>query len=680
MRWHGDFDTETAVIFCTIVPQPQRLDIQGLRALAVALVVIFHLIPAALPGGYIGVDVFFVISGFLITAHLLREVNQTGTVKLSEFWARRMRRLLPAASLVLIVSAVAALLVLPQSTLPQSLSEIFFAAIYVVNWNFAANSVDYLGADISTSIAQHYWSLSVEEQFYIVWPVLILAGAWLAKRVLKLRARPVIIGILAIVFVASLAFSIVETARSQPSAYFITTTRAWEFAAGGLVSVLPLAKMSARLRVGFSWVAVGAIAGSAFIFDAATAFPGWVALLPVGATAFLLYAGDLSSTNSPQYLARAGWIQAIGSLSYSIYLWHWPLIVVVASLQGRPPGWKTMIALAALTVILAALTKRFVEDPIRTGPGMLNRRVPTFTAMAASTAVIAAVTLVPIAVTEVALRDRIERVEALVADESSCFGAYSVLNSCAHNQVADGLVDPAFAMQDTYNEDMLASGCEHSQPEGQSLRRCSYPGDESTIVLYGDSHAAHITAPVRTIAQERGDSLEVLSRTGCPGFPAPGTSEGCEKWSTAAIDDMVNDENVTTVIISVRSVLSFKGSTEVAHAQMERLIEAGKDVYVFRVVPGTPTEWPASWRTRAEFAPTCVELENECDWTPDAYDDWLIEAAERANATVLNSWEMVCPDGVCRSVIGGTIVYFDDSHLTLTFAKTMTPWLRERIA
>lgn len=166
--------------------QPQRnhhrLDIQGLRALAVSLVVIFHFLPAALPGGYVGVDVFFAISGFLITGHLLREVEATGKIRLASFWAKRVRRLIPAAAVVLLTSAAAILLLFPTTSWRQNLTESAWASVYGLNWHLASQSVDYMAADNPASIVQHYWSLSVEEQFYIVWPLLILAALWLASR------------------------------------------------------------------------------------------------------------------------------------------------------------------------------------------------------------------------------------------------------------------------------------------------------------------------------------------------------------------------------------------------------------------------------------------------------------------------------------------------------------------
>lgn len=305
----------------------KRTDIQALRAVAVLLVVIYHLWPARITGGYVGVDVFFVISGFLITSHLLDEVDHTGTVSVTRFWARRVKRLLPAAFTVLGASLLAAFLLLPRSGLGQALLEIGASTLYVLNWILSANSIDYLAADNQPSLVQHYWSLAVEEQFYAVWPLLFIAAMWITAKLVKSAATPSgrrisIAVVLLLVFAASLLFSIVETARSQQSAYFITTTRVWEFAAGGLLAVLPAflraENVGTWLRTVLSWTGFGLIVGSALTFDSSTAFPGHLALLPVVGTALIIYTGENSSPWSLEYLAPFKPVQFVGDVSYSI--------------------------------------------------------------------------------------------------------------------------------------------------------------------------------------------------------------------------------------------------------------------------------------------------------------------------------------------------------------------------
>ena len=235
-----------------------RQEIQGLRAVAVLLVVLFHLWPNRVPGGYIGVDVFFVISGFLITSHILREVDRTGSVSLTQFWARRLRRLLPASYVVLAVSAVGVLLFVPRLVWQQFFGEILAAALYVENWALALDSVDYLAAENTPSPAQHYWTLSAEEQFYLVWPVLVLLGIWLARRRVSTSptgdhgggVRGGVFVVLAAGVAASLAYSLWVTATNPALAYFVTPARAWEFGAGALLAFAPAAARHVCARPG----------------------------------------------------------------------------------------------------------------------------------------------------------------------------------------------------------------------------------------------------------------------------------------------------------------------------------------------------------------------------------------------------------------------------------------------
>ncbi|MFV0252273.1 MAG: acyltransferase family protein, partial [Beutenbergiaceae bacterium] len=234
-----------------------RPEVQGLRAIAVGVVVLFHLWPLRMPGGYVGVDVFFVISGFLITSHLYREVERTGTVRLLDFWARRIRRLLPASLLVLAVSLVLVLAWVPTTQWLTNARELIASALYVENWALAADAVDYLAEGNQPSVAQHFWSLSVEEQFYLIWPLLMLAALALAVRT-GWNRRYAMVAALSLVGGASFVWSIWATSQDRASAYFITPTRVWEFAIGAAIALVPLAPgLLARVLLG--WAGLAAI-------------------------------------------------------------------------------------------------------------------------------------------------------------------------------------------------------------------------------------------------------------------------------------------------------------------------------------------------------------------------------------------------------------------------------------
>jgi len=681
-----------------------RLDIQGLRALAVLLVVVFHLWPAGVSGGYIGVDVFFVISGYLITGHLLREVVTTGRVSVTRFWARRIRRLLPAAFLVLLVCAVLALLVMPRAVLQENLLEIGAAGLYVLNWVLANNAVDYLGATNPDSIVQHYWSLSVEEQFYIVWPLIILAVLWVVSKLARARSqralmRAVFLALTA-VFLVSFAYSVWQTHTSAASAYFITTTRAWEFAAGGVVAMLPtLPALSARLKglvAATSWALLLVILACALLFDADTAFPGWIAVVPVAATAALIWIGDTDSVWAPQFLARSGPVQFLGNTSYAIYLWHWPLIVLYPLVTHKAIGLKSGLAIIALSVALAAATKYLVEDPARNARGRLRARWPAYSFAATGMAAVLALTLTPVLVANAQAQAYKARISAAIADTQGCFGAYAILNACPDPYAITDTVNPQYTAQDTYKNTGLPStdACIEDKVGRQLDIQCEAGRPFSTrkIALVGDSHAASLAASLSVAADRLGWELSVRALTGCSGFqpPAPPAANPsaeavyCQRWGDRVFDDLAADPETTAVIVDIRTISKSGPSEELTVKRLETLVDAGKRLIIIGFVPGMQNTWPV--KTVVQSAPACVEehpkVPDPCSWSPPAdYQDWLITAAHTVGAAVIDPREVLCgPDGRCHAVIGGTIVYADDNHLSTTFALTLSPFLERHLA
>jgi peptidoglycan/LPS O-acetylase OafA/YrhL len=314
-----------------------RADVQGLRALAVAMVVIYHLYPSLLPGGFAGVDVFFVISGFLITRHLLREYRKTGTVSLAGFWGRRARRLLPAAVLVLVVTWVAALLVLPSTQLAETAAQVRASALYFQNWQLAGDAVDYLQSTAAATPVQHFWSLSVEEQFYLAWPLLFLLAAAGGARRAGSSGRVILACLAVALTLGSLAYSAWETRADPAAAYFVTTTRIWELGAGGLLALLPARLTRPLARHGWlGWAGLAMAVASAFALRGSSAFPGVIALLPVGGAVLLIACGPTRARLGPGRLLSLPPLVFLGEISYSLYLWHWPMIVLWTTYWGHP--------------------------------------------------------------------------------------------------------------------------------------------------------------------------------------------------------------------------------------------------------------------------------------------------------------------------------------------------------
>ena len=354
---------------------------EGLRAIAVLLVLVYHAGVGSVSGGFVGVDVFFVVSGFVITNQLLREVESTGRLSLMGFYGRRAKRLLPAAGLVLVVTAVGSWLLTSRVQWQQIGGDIVGAAVYVVNWVFASRSVDYLAEDVEPSPVLHYWSLAVEEQFYLIWPVVIIVLLWVLRRRAHRAAGPqglppretvvpqrrhLAIGLLLMIVLPSLVFSVVYTALRPSEAFFITPTRLWELGAGALVALGAgaWARWSPGWGAVLAWVGVAAVVASGFLVDTATPWPGYAALVPVLGTAAVIVGGYTHSRWSPAGLLGTAPMVWIGGLSYSLYLWHWPLLRFW-DWQFGPPSVTVGLLIVAASVGPAWLSYRFVESPIR---------------------------------------------------------------------------------------------------------------------------------------------------------------------------------------------------------------------------------------------------------------------------------------------------------------------------
>lgn len=355
-----------------------RTDIQGLRALAVALVLWFHLWPDTLPGGFVGVDIFFVVSGFLITTHLLTQ-PPSGAADLGRFWWRRVRRLLPASLVVVLTAMVFARAFAPPQESRFGGVEGILKILYIQNWQLGARADDPVEAVEIPPVVQHFWSLSLEEQFYFVWPVMLLAAVWFAARK-QWNFLRVAFWSMSGVVAASFVFSVLYTPDNAAQAYFATPTRMWELAAGGLLAAVVLRRaergarpMPAWSRDMLAWVGFAALALTLVTFDHGRAFPGWIALLPVLGTLAIIAAYRENGAN-PNVLLRSRPVQYLGDLSYSIYLWHVPLIQTVPHLTGRELSTRDNVAIIMMSLLLAALTKHQIEDRFRYGGSLTKAR------------------------------------------------------------------------------------------------------------------------------------------------------------------------------------------------------------------------------------------------------------------------------------------------------------------
>jgi peptidoglycan/LPS O-acetylase OafA/YrhL len=322
-----------------------------------------------------GVDVFFVVSGFLITGLLLRDVARTGRMHLGDFYLRRARRILPAAIVVLFAVSIATILLVPQRMWSSWFREFIASALYYQNWLLLGDSQNPARDDLRSSPVQHFWSLSVEEQFYLAWPLLLILALWITTR---WRANRVVVlaVVLGSVTAATLVYCIAATAADHNVAYFSTLTRAWEFGVGGLLALFAArpGEGRARLRSTVSWIGLAMIFVPIVMFDTPEIFPGIIVAVPVAGTLAVIWAGMPRTAWSPARIAGLRPVQWLGDISYSLYLWHWPIFMFVPYLTGAPsPAWL-MAILVAVSITVAGLSKRYIEDPFRRPGNLLNRR------------------------------------------------------------------------------------------------------------------------------------------------------------------------------------------------------------------------------------------------------------------------------------------------------------------
>ena len=670
-----------------------RPEIQALRTVAVASVVLYHLWPHRLTGGYVGVDVFFAISGFLIIGHLLRETQRTGTVDVMSFWARRVRRLLPASIVVLLATAVAILVWVPQVLWVQFFKEIAASSLSMQNWLLAANSVDYLGADNAASPVQHFWSLSVEEQFYIAWPLVVLVVVALVRSRPNARLKRILFVLLAAITVASLVYCVVMTSLSSSTAYFSTVTRAWEFTLGGLLAFATAGRRRPNrvLAAAMSWGGLLAIGLSVLLFTAATPFPGYAAMLPVAGTLLVIAAGTPHIWWSPTQLARLGVVQWVGAVSYSLYLWHWPLLTIAPFALGHPLGLKSKLVVLAVAVVLAWLTKRFVEDPARTMQPLVRRRpfVSVVVGLAAAAVVVAGSGTVAVA-TDASVAAHTASVERAAAAQRACLGAGAMTDqSCRDPFTPTALTDPGVAATDIGKGVAVVDPCKQGLTE-TAVMVCRV-GDtrdpEKVVALVGDSHAGQFLLPLAKYGAAHGIEFVTYLKSYCAGTGAddvaasgngnPDVVHSCATWGRSVQKDILSSKDIQAVVFTnytqayTRAPAPWQSLTSGDFERVWKpLQEHGKQVVALRDIPNAAgVDVPQCVAQHLDQTDPCATPTDRAQLASTA-DPMLLGSKAVRGVHVVDLSDLFCTAGTCHTVIGGLIVYFGSHHMTATFAKT----------
>jgi peptidoglycan/LPS O-acetylase OafA/YrhL len=667
-----------------------RPDIEGLRAIAIVAVLLCHAGVPFLAGGYVGVDVFFVISGFLITRLLIGELERTGTISLRGFYARRAKRLLPLSAVLLATVGVLSMILLSPLRNTEVAGDIIASALYVANWHFAAQSVDYFAQGLEPSPVLHLWSLAIEEQFYLVWPGLMLAVTWFWRR-RGHSVRPILWVAVAAIVVGSLIYGIVLTDDKPAFAYFSTFARAWELGLGAALALIATVKLPRLGAAALGWAGVAAIVYASFAFTGETTFPGTAALVPtLGAGALILSGTALAATAGGVTGMRAGAgrilslapIRYVGRISYSWYLWHWPFIIFAAAIWGPRLSVAAGLLAVAASWVPTQLTHMLIEDPVRRAPAL--RRLPN-----RAIALGLACTVVAVGV-GIGLRDSQPTVR--LAKIGDVPGAAALVDQPVPQETATALrPNPLKARADrgrSYYEGCMVG------IEGTNSNKCLYgnPTGDRTLILFGDSHAMQYFPAVEELAEIHGWRLIVLTKAECPPEEVEVRSmvedreySQCDDWRQEALERIEQGGKSVTVVMSGDTEYIPYGpdgeeltdddaakAMEAGYLRTLRRIEAaGPHTVVIRDNPSSIEDVPSCVSEDIQHLGRCA-FPRHREWDRE-YD---VRAAEASPDTHLVDFiGDICPGEVCRAVIGNALVYRDKDHLTATFARTLEPML-----
>lgn len=642
-----------------------RPDIEGLRALAVSGVIAYHFGLTGLPGGFVGVDIFFVISGYLITRHLQQEITKHGTVNLWTFYARRARRLLPASLFVILTTLLVGYFILAPSEQQLYSKGALFASTYSINLWLIRWSLDYFAVDATNNPFIHFWSLSVEEQFYLAWPALLL---------LFTRIRPGKHGVLLLlVAVAAISFALCAwlTTVSQPWAFYFSPFRAWEFALGGLASMALLDNWAKRFPYSpaMGWLGLALIAVTYLRVSEQSAFPGFIALVPAMGTVMVLLSGVHQGLGGPKAILAVKPLQWVGKLSYSLYLWHWPVIVYATMVMPELTSVQRILLLV-LTLALSILSYHFVENPIRRNAWLMagTRRSLGFAALLTITGITAAYASATLAKHNISPQQQMiveaaERPSVVRETDGSCVLDFET-------------VKPKPCVFGT-------------------------PSSNETVVLFGDSHADHWSTPLVDIAKKDSIRLVTYMKSSCRATRITTRDSRlrrdyteCDDWRELAIKEIIAMKP-RMVIISQLSMSHLadqigdpseyparkKEWAQGIRSTIEALSNAGINVVFLRDVP-----------THMSYLDKCVARALWQGRDPSICDTPRAEAADDGgaqiekgiilnikNARYVDMTDLFCSQTLCHAVINGKLTFRDRHHIATPFAESLAAPLERAI-
>ena len=665
-----------------------RADVQGLRALAVAMVIFDHAAVPWLRGGFVGVDVFFVVSGFLISALLLHEVTATGRVRIGHFYARRARRILPAATVVLVATSVFAALELSTTKVVEIVQDVRWAAFFAANVHFARLGTDYFEQDRAVSPVQHFWSLAVEEQFYLVWPVLLLVVALVGAARGMLRVVTVL---LCGTWLLSLIWSVVLTPRSPTASYFSSATRAWELATGALLALVGhlLPRMPRLVRHVLSALGLVGLVVAAVSYDSSEPFPGWRALLPVLGAAALLAAGAAGEVGAGRLLTLSP-LRYVGDISYSLYLWHWPVLVLGAKYVGDSRSTMETVVMLSVVLALSVCSYHLVENPVRRWRGTIlsGRR---------------ALGMWPVALTSVVLATVWAGAHATKVFQERLAGASSAVTRAPAgapprpvpiarrlanaSRLVDSNAPIPFPLQnlDGLKKDVwqFHFTCYSSWKDvGHKICALGDPNAKRTVVLYGNSHAGMWASSLGALGRRDGYRVIPLVKVGCSPFNVEQKNQGApypecpafRRWALRRIDELRPD----VVVLAHGGQFTVQPPPGQSFGEMWTKGVSSAVRHMRRLTPEVKV---ISDITNLDFSP------DDCITDPDSTMSSCLareqkitqignsitrRASERLGADFVDVTGLVCLRRRCPIIVDHIVTYHDPGHLSETWTNAIS--------
>ena len=640
-----------------------RPEIEGIRALAAILVAVYHIWLGNVSGG---VDVFFVVSGFLIITSLVKSYEKKGKIDFIGFWVNLTNRLFPLAFTVLFTVIIVCLFILPETRLNSTILDVFASALYFGNWKLAYDSVDYLAQHNEASPLQHFWAMSVQGQFYIIFPILFFISLFIFKN--KKSVRQGFLITLIAVFILSLLYSVYMTNLNQPWAYFDTFTRMWEFSLGGILALLiNNIRLNKVMSFFAGWLGVIGLISCGIVLQVSTVFPGYAALYPTLSAVLILIAGNQGGSFGVHGILGSKLFVKLGSLSYGIYLWHWPLLIFYLIVSGSEKvSFLNGMVIILISILLSHLTTRYIETPIREYPYYGNMQVAKTSFFIFATVLL--ITFLWQGDNNFKQKHQAQVTNLIASNPASA-------STIMKNEMNVTFV-PSTAQAKQDLPKMYKDGCHQNQNDAKVIE-CEYGNTKdftSTIALVGGSHSAHWLPALEEVAKD--EKIRILSYTKSACRFTTTAKDSCKKWNEDVIKMLV-DKKPNLVFTTADTGQNQQPTVPQGFLEAWKQLDSkGLDVFAVRDNPWFNVDIPACVEKYGVDSKECWIERNKA---VPAESPWSKLSTPPANVYYTDLTNEFCEKDYCKPTVNNILVYSDQSHITATFSRSLGLSLKKEL-